>query len=462
MKKIIYSSLLVSLITLFSACQQSSVYEGTSEEVIDTNPDINVTFFGPSKDEVPMLVVVMNWINYSETDPLVWHNKIFNQEENSVNRWYYDSTDANIEFVPIAESSGTVDDGVIMVNMNEAHPGGYDDVSFRDTQIRNAITSSAVVDSVDFASFDVDGDGTISRTELQIVFVVAGGEQAYGDSVSNSIWAHSWAFDSDNAPIVDGVSLMKADENASLSGSYMRFGATHGIDTYDEHTATIGIIAHELGHSLLNLFDLYDANGGGSGIGYYGIMSGGSWARKTEDTYDGQTPVQFSAFSKVDSKIDLNLTEINETITSAQTLTIKCSSNELIKLNTAQANEYFLLECRDTARIDSDRSFEFLDNDFTDNKLVAFIYHIDTDKMTNDESGTQDANNHYKVLLLERDTSYGLAFNEDMTVNFSDAYTDGETIDATKTETYDGSSGYTIEVESSNYTDRTMSFKITK
>jgi len=191
-------------------------------------------------------------------------------------------------------------------------------------------------------------------------------------------------------------------------------------------------------------------------------MSGGSWARKTEDTYDGQTPVQFSAFSKVDSKIDLNLTEINETITSAQTLTIKCSSNELIKLNTAQANEYFLLECRDTARIDSDRSFEFLDNDFTDNKLVAFIYHIDTDKMTNDESGTQDANNHYKVLLLERDTSYGLAFNEDMTVNFSDAYTDGETIDATKTETYDGSSGYTIEVESSNYTDRTMSFKITK
>jgi len=451
---------------LFSACQESSIYSEPTEvnndiAIDDPIVDVGDTIFGPSKKEIQTLVVVMNWTDYSENDPLVWSNKIFNQEENSVNRWYYDSTDANIEFVPIAENSGTLNDGIIMVNMGKSHPGGYDDVSFRDTEIRDAITSSSVADSVDFASFDRDGDGSISRTELQIILVVAGGEQSYGDSISKSIWAHAWAFDSDNAPSVDGVSLMKADANESLSGSFMRFGATHGIDAYDEHKATIGIISHELGHSLLNLPDLYDIDGGGSGLGYYAIMSGGSWAKRSVDSYDGETPILFSAFSKTVSNIDINLTEVTTSVVE-QYVTIKCSSNNLIKLDTASTNEYFLLECRDTARLDSDRSFEYIDTDFTDNKLVSFIYHVDTDKTTNTESGTQDASNHYKVGLVERDTSYSLVQNENITAHYNDSYTDGYTIDSSKTKSYDGSAGYNIEVQTSNYTDRTMTFKITK
>jgi len=474
MKKIIYTSLFILSAILFSACQQSSIYEGlpeeTNDEIVDGNTDevVDPVEFTTSQKEVPTLAVIMNWNNYSENDPLIWYNKLFNKDKNSVNRWYYDSTDANIEFVPISESSGTANDGIIMVDMGKNHPGGSNDTSFRNTEIRNAITSSVVDSHVDFASYDTNKDGTISRTELQIIFIVAGGEQSYGDSVSKSIWAHAWAFDSSNAPEVDGVSLMKAAANPSLSGSYMRFGATHGIDTADAHKAVIGIISHELGHALLKLVDLYDNDGGGSGLGYYDIMSSGSWARKTTDTYDGQTPVQFSAYSKILSQIDVNTTEINSTIATAQTVTIKCSSNSLIKLNTTQSNEYFLLECRDTAKSDSDKSFEHLDSAFTDNKLVSFIYHVDTDKPTdssklpNNESGTQKASNHYMLSLIERDTTNALTSTEDVKAYLSDGYTDGYTIDSTKTKTYDGASGYIIKVESSNYTDRTMTFKISK
>jgi len=459
MRRVMQIIFITSILVLLSACGSTT---SSSQSTPDANQALGDVNFGATQNKIPTLVVIMNWTNYSENDPLVWYNKIFNKEENSVNRWYYDSTDAGVEFVPVKESSGIENDGIITVNMGKSHPGGYNDTSFRDTELRNAITSSSVTTSIDFASFDIDGDKSLSRTELQIIFVVSGGEQSYNDSISNSIWAHSWNFDSNNAPVLDGVSLMKADPSPTLSGTYMRFGATQGIDAYDEHKASIGIIAHELGHSLLDLVDLYDANGGGSGIGFYGMMSGGSWAKKTVDTYEGQTPVQFSAFSKKLSNIKLNTTEINTTITTQQIVTIKCSSNELVQLNTAKTNEYFLLECRDTGRVDSDRSFNSMDSSFTDNKLMAFIYHIDTDKTTNDESGTQNVNNHYRVLLLERDISYGLAFNEDLKANFSDAYTDGYTIDSTKTKTYNGTAGYNIVVDSSNYTDRTMTFKITK
>jgi len=465
MKKTIYSFLFIVLAIFFSACQKSSVYEGSVEEDRDINlEDVNSTseiIFGESQKEIPTLVIVMNWDNYSQTDPLLWYNKIFNQDENSVNRWYYDSTDANIEFVPISENSGTIDDGVIIVDMGKNHPGGDDDISFRDTELKNAITSDVVVDNVDFDSLDIDGDGALSHTELQIIFVVSGGEQSYGDSAAKSIWAHAWAFDSDNAPVVDTVSVMKADANATLGGTYMRFGATHGVDTDDEHLAVIGIIAHELGHSLLNLLDLYDSDGEGSGLGYYDIMSGGSWASKSEDTYDGQTPVQFSAFSKIDSNLDLNISEVNSA-SSEQNITIKCSSNEIIKLATQEDNEYFLLECRDTARVDSDKSFDYMDSNFTDNKLVSFIYHIDTNKTTNDESGSQTQSNHYRVALVEKDSSDDLTLNENIRVHYNDSYEDGETIDSNKTKSYDGSSGYEIEIESSNYTDRTMTFIITQ
>lgn len=447
------------ILVFLSACGSSNGSQ-TLPTVTSDKQSLGDVNFGSTQNKVPTLVVIMNWTNYSENDPLVWHNKIFNKEYNSVNRWYYDSMDANIELSPVQEDSGTVDDGVIIVNMNKAHPGSYNDTTFRDTEIRNAITSSTVVNSMDFSALDTNGDGDVSHKELQIIFIVAGGEESIWDSEDKSIWAHSWSYESDNAPKIDGLNIMRYTGDDSSSGTYSRFGAVHGIDTRNAHKATIGIIAHELGHSLFNLEDYYptDVDKRGSGLGYYDIMSGGSWAKKTIDSYDGDTPIQFSAYNKIDAKIDTNVTVVS----SAQNITIKCSSNELVKLTTALSNEYFLLECRDSARVDSDRSFSPLDPLFTDDNLFAFIYHVDTDKENNNEDGEQISSNHYKVRLIERDTRNSLTYYADIEANFSDAYTDGDVADSRKVKTYDGVSGYNIEVLGSDYTDRTMTFKITK
>ena len=457
MRTVVKIILITFILVLFSACGSTS---SNSETVTDSRQSLGDVNFGLTENKIPTLVIIMNWIDYSENDPLVWHNKIFNKEENSVNRWYYDSTDAEIEFVPIEETSGTINDGVIIVNMNKSHPGGANDTTFRDIEITAAITSSVVVNSVDFASLDTDRDGDINYKELQIIFIVAGGEESYGDHEIKSIWAHAWSYESNNAPKVDGVNLMRYTGVDATSGSYAKFGATHGIDSSSSHKATIGIIAHELGHALLKLDDYYPTatNNSGSGLGSYDIMSGGSWARKNIDSYDGDTPVQFSAFNKIDAKLDTNVTIVS----TSKNVTIKCSSNELLKLTTAQSNEYFLLECRDSARVDSDRSFNHLDSTFTDNKLFALIYHVDENKNDNNEDGAQTSSNHYKVRLIERDTSNSLTYNDDVVASYSDTYTDGYTIDSTKTKSYSGVLGYNIEVIDSDYTNRTMTFKITK
>gem|GEM_PF-4234978 len=458
MRKVIQVFYMSLFIVLFTSCGESdsTTINPVSDEVLEDE------VFENTNTKIPTLVVVMNWTNYSEDDPLIWYNKIFNKAENSVNRWYYDSTDANIELVPVLESSGTSNDGIVSVAMNKPHPGGYYDTTFRDVEIKNAIMSSEISNAIDFADFDVNNDGGVSSSELQIIFIVAGGEESYGDSQYNSIWAHSWSFESSNAPKVDGVFLMRTTSALETSGNYSRFGATHDIGRRLAHKATIGIMAHELGHSLFNLVDLYNTSFGHSGLGYYDIMSSGSWGKKTVDDYEGDTPTQFSAYSKIDTGIDTNITTILPTTTSSEEVTIKCSSNEYVKLNTEQTNEYFLLECRDTQREDSDRTFDELDSAFTTNRLFALLYHVDTDKEWNSEYGTQTLSNHYKVALVERDTQDALTSTDNIKAKFSDVYTDGYTIDSTKTKTYSGVLGYNIEVQSSNYTDRTMTFNIAK
>jgi M6 family metalloprotease-like protein len=405
------------------------------------------------KQKIPTLVVLMNWNDYSENDPTVWDDKIFNKSYNSVNQWYDENTLGAIEFVPVKESSGTVNDGVITVSMGKNHPGGSDDTTFRDTEIRNAITNATVVDSMDFKALDLNNDGNLNAKELQIIFIVAGGEEAYGDAVDHSIWAHAWSFPSNAAPSVDGVSVMKYTGDNTTSGSYARFGANH-----DDHKATIGIISHELGHALFNLLDFYD-DGGGSGLGWYDIMSAGSWGYSPNDKYAGDTPTQYSAYNRIDAGLDIALTEVNAT----QTLTLQCDSGELAKLQTSKPNEYFLLECRDTAKINSDVSLDTVDDRFTQNRIFGMLYHVDDDKEDNTEDGYQSRYNHYKVAVVEKDTTTKMTSTEDVRADFDDVYTLGDTIPSSKTELYDGSNtNYSIEVVDEDYTNRTMTFKITK
>jgi len=403
------------------------------------------------KRKIPTLVVVMNWNDYAEGDAKIWHDKIFDKTKNSVNRWYDENSFGEIEFTPVSETQGDANDGIIMVDMGKNHPGGSDDYEFRDTEIKNAITNAAVADNMDFAALDTNDDGTLSAKELQIIFIVAGGEESYGDATDHSIWAHAWSFDSDSTLKVDGVYVMKHSSDEAQSGGYARFGANH-----DTHKATIGIICHELGHATFHLKDYYD-DGGGSGLGWYDIMSGGSWGYQPSDSYPGETPTQYTAFNKIDAALDVNLTQLS----GSAELRIGCSGRDFIKLATPKSNEYFLIECRDSAKRYSDISFSQADNSFTDNRLFTMLYHVDTDKDDNTENGDQTQNHHYKVAVIEKNSNVLMTEEEGIYADFDDVYLLGDSVNRLKL--YDGSdSGYTIEITDEDYTKREMSVKVTK
>jgi M6 family metalloprotease-like protein len=111
-----------------------------------------------------------------------------------------------------------------------------------DYLVREAVL--AADDEVDFSQFDVDGDGYVDTV---MVF--------YPDQVfSGGLWPHR----SSGLDIhVDGV----------IVDSYFLTGYNTGNDSF-----TMTISSHEYGH-ILGLPDLYDVDGGSSGIGGWGLMS---------------------------------------------------------------------------------------------------------------------------------------------------------------------------------------------
>ena len=431
----------------------NSTQDDTNATQDDTNTTTTQEPYQVTKVSIPTVVIIMNWTDYAETNATLWYNKFFNHSTKSVNQWYDEAIGGEYELIPVEESSGSSNDGIIMVDMGITHPGGGDDTTFRDTHISNAIQNTEVVDNMDFTLYDKNNDNILTNKEIQIIFIVAGGEESFGDPQANSIWAHAWSYDSSSTLKVDNMLVMRTDANSSLSGKYARFGANHGT-----HSATIGIIVHEMGHSLFNLGDYYD-NGGGSGLGWYDVMSGGSWAYQQSDSFSGETPTQFSVFNKIDSNFDLNVTEIN----SSKEITIKCASRDYIKLLTPRTNEYFLVECRDTATSNSDISLNQADNSFTQNKLFMMTYHIDTNKTDNTQDGTQTDTNHYKVSLIEKDTTTLMTSTVNIYADYNDVYLVGDAINTSATFLYDGTStNYAVEVLSEDTTLRNMTIKITK
>ena len=160
------------------------------------------------------------------------------------------------------------------------------------------ITRDAIIAAdpyVNFGSFDANHDGQIASNELHVVIIVAGYETSYGGAsvaCAPNVWGHAWSLGSGvAAPIVDGVAV------AGAAGGYTQFGEWHcSVNAPPGHMATMGIMVHEMGHDL-NWPDLYDVDYTSNGIGYWSIMSGGSWLALAGQ-FPGSLPPHPDAFLK--------------------------------------------------------------------------------------------------------------------------------------------------------------------
>lgn len=249
-----------------------------------------------------VLVLLVQFQNQSSvgTDAAYWSNKVFGPA-GSVKKYYKEVSYGQLKLLPAAENHGVAKDGVVgWITLPYNRPNLGQGVNNHNREVtRDAILASAPY--VNYITFDTNNDGFISNNELHIVVVVAGYETAFASSSSckPGIWAHYWGLDTAEGSVPAPVIYGKTIADTSAGGGYVQVGEWHCADLpgyTPGHPATMGVVAHELGHSL-NLPDLYDISGQSSGIGVWGLMSLGTW-NTIEGALLGDFPAHQDAWSK--------------------------------------------------------------------------------------------------------------------------------------------------------------------
>jgi M6 family metalloprotease-like protein len=236
---------------------------------------------------------------------------------------------------------------------------------------------------VNFAQYDHDGNGSVDG----LVVVHAGTDGAWSGS-SNDVWSHAWTLP---APFwtADGVYI---SSYAMVPEFYNGPG-----------DLTPGVIAHEMGHSVLGLPDLYDTDYSSLGLGYWSLMSFGMW---NGPMMMGGSPSHLDAWSRIEATFiapDNVFQDMPGFLIGPVEL-----SPQIWRMwtNGAYGNEYFLVENRQLIGFDS-----FLPGS------ELLVYHIDDNVNTwnnNEWYPGYTAFGHYRIALEQADGLWHLEQNINM------------------------------------------------
>ena len=372
--------LIVSLLLFLISCSKKKEESSStsSSPCYTTTPSdkgscsSNSTLTASTK--VPLLMVRVQYNNACfSSDETTWANKMFGTSDGQMNHYLAETTYSKYQFTPASETSGCTNDGVITVDIPENHPNTQ-----KNSWACHASKAITEVDSfVNFAAYDTDSNDNLSVSELQVIFMVAGGESASNINTPGGVWgmATSLYCDADGDGSVraeegerwltlDNVSLMGRKDSAYGQNGYSKFGERQGSSSTNTWDATIGIMAHELGHAFFILPDLYDTSAIGAGIGYFGLMGSGAWGKKSSSEKSGATPIHLSAWSKekigacVPQTVDNGTNYI--TLPAVYQSSIHASSCRIYKATTSTSDEYFLFENRSPGGYDEGLYFKIL------------------------------------------------------------------------------------------------------
>ncbi|WP_024299421.1 M6 family metalloprotease domain-containing protein [Methylomicrobium lacus] len=354
----------------------------------------------PSIDATPTLFIL---VSFSDKSGTYTASNFADFQSNQLQRYFRETSYGRFQTVPATESFGTLNDGIVgwlPLNQNHPNPGGS--VDSRNRQL-TADAIKAADPYVDYASYDFNNDGYLDSDELAVVVIPAGYETSYGGSNcagTPSVWGHHWSlgWGTVAAPTVDGVIV--GDYHLG-NGGYAQFGEIHGIQTScavrTDHQATLGIMAHELGHLILHWIDLYDTDYTSAGLGNFSLMSRGTWSWKPGDLYHGQTPVHPDGWSKlyagwVDPVYDI----VGFFTLPAAGSGTATATNAVQIQTTSDPKQYYLFENR--SQYGYDRGLYRVGS--TTGGIA--VLHIDENISDNDNEG------HKKVDLVEADNDLSM------------------------------------------------------
>ncbi|MCH7496375.1 MAG: M6 family metalloprotease domain-containing protein [Candidatus Marinimicrobia bacterium] len=233
---------------------------------------------------------------------------------------------------------------------------------------------TAVNGVVDFSLYDNDADN-----EVDALFIAHAGPGAEFTGNDNDIWSHAWV--TYNPPILDGVSIWRYSMEPE-------FWASPG-------DMTIGVYAHEMGHSVFGLPDLYDRDGSSSGLGRWSLMAGGSWNGNL-----GDTPAYPDAWSHIEMGY-LNTVDLLSNVPGQVISHVEATSMAYrVWPGGNFGDEYFILENRQLVGYDAALPGGGL-----------HIYHIDETVGTQNDNQwypTFTDSGHYLVALEQADGDWDL------------------------------------------------------
>ncbi|MDZ5445312.1 immune inhibitor A [Micromonospora sp. 4G57] len=144
--------------------------------------------------------------------------------------------------------------------------------------------------------YDFDEDGNFNEPDgyidhFQAVHAGEGEEAGGGAQGEDAIWSHRWyAYFTDKGR-TGPASNLKGGVQIGDTGLWI------GDYTTEPENGGLGVFAHEYGHDL-GLPDLYDTAGGDNGVGFWSLMSSGSWLGHGTDDI-GSTPGYMDPWSKL-------------------------------------------------------------------------------------------------------------------------------------------------------------------
>ncbi|MCA5013366.1 MULTISPECIES: M6 family metalloprotease domain-containing protein [unclassified Enterococcus] len=346
--------------------------------------------------EQSLLVVLVEFsdvkLNYSDAD---WEKRVFSQTEKSLSSYYKEATKEMIDLKPVKKKDGK-QDGIVRIQLEREHPKAGNQFDLARPALKEALEK--LQDYVDITEYDQNKNGIIEQNEMHIMAIFAGYE-ASSIKMTDSVWGHKGSFQGRpiGYPVVDGIKL----NNYTLFGETMVKKNSDPTKQY-EYQSELGLVAHEFGHDL-KLPDLYNSErmiiehegkyvevSNGDGLGKYSLMAGGSWTY-LEGEEAGATPTHLDAYSKV----MLGVVE-PQVVNKEQTVSVNHISSpdfNVYRINTANPQEYFLIENRQLVGFDASLKSTIYSEEHGTKPIVASggigVYHINEAFSTNTSPTSQ-------------------------------------------------------------------------
>lgn len=359
--------------------------------------------FKPTMGQKRGLVILVNF-----TDKLMASgrqaaiNSMFNQEGyttgghvGSVHDYFYDQSygQLDLQFDVV---------GPVTVSQNMKYYGGNDADGNDLRPATMVIEALKLVDSqVNFANYDWDGDGEVDQ-----VYIIYAGYGENSGAAASTIWPHEWQLsdarsygDGSGALRLDGVRVDTYACSSELSGTS---GSTLN---------PIGTACHEFSHCL-GFPDTYDVDYSGAfGMDAWDVMCSGSY---NGPSGAGEVPAGYTAYERWQAGW-LTPTELSDPVTVSNMGALHDTSEAYILYNSANRNEYILLENRQPVKW-----FGYLGEYAAGSGLLAT--HIDYNSTVWSNNAVNDTPSRQRMTIIPAGKTYGTysSYNRDWIVSAAD------------------------------------------